>query len=72
MLFMLRCSLCYNFLRSRNELIVKPYILSFQENSALMNSVTNNLDTIPMSIANGSAVPVTSNASCTHAKLKQG
>lgn len=46
--------------------------LDIQENSALMNSVTNNLDTIPMSIANGSAVPVTSNASCTHAKLKQG
>ncbi|KAK8703160.1 hypothetical protein V6N13_021488 [Hibiscus sabdariffa] len=34
--------------------------------------VTNNLDSIPMSTANGSAVPVTSNTSGTLAKFKQG
>ncbi|XWS48080.1 hypothetical protein CRYUN_Cryun13aG0041900 [Craigia yunnanensis] len=46
--------------------------LDIQEHLALRNSVTNNLDSIRMTTANGSAVPVTSNTSGTHAKFKQG
>ena len=40
-----------------------------QEHSALGNKVTNNLGSVPMSTANGSAMPV---ASGTHAEFKQG
>ncbi|XVF50204.1 hypothetical protein PTKIN_Ptkin04bG0077300 [Pterospermum kingtungense] len=46
--------------------------LDIQEHLALRKRVTNNLDTIPMSSANGSAVPGTSDASGTRAKFKQG
>ncbi|XWS60629.1 hypothetical protein CRYUN_Cryun07bG0051700 [Craigia yunnanensis] len=46
--------------------------LDIQEHLALKNRVTNNLDSIPMSSANGSAVPVTSNTSDTHANFNQG
>ncbi|XP_022738696.1 uncharacterized protein LOC111291303 isoform X2 [Durio zibethinus] len=46
--------------------------LDIQEHLALSNRVTNNLDSIPMSTANGLAVPVTSKTSGTHTKFKQG
>ena len=39
-----------------------------QEHLALGNKVINNLDSVPMSTADGSVVPVTSS---THAKFKQ-
>ncbi|XVF09167.1 hypothetical protein REPUB_Repub07fG0068300 [Reevesia pubescens] len=46
--------------------------LDIKEHLALRNRVTNNLDSIPISTANGLALPVTSNTSGTHAKFKQG
>ncbi|XVE57026.1 hypothetical protein DITRI_Ditri04bG0058500 [Diplodiscus trichospermus] len=44
--------------------------LDIQEHLALRSRVTNNLDSIPP--AYGSAVPLTSNTSASHAKFKQG
>ncbi|XP_017973156.1 PREDICTED: uncharacterized protein LOC18604575 [Theobroma cacao] len=46
--------------------------LDIQEHLAISNRVTDNLDSIPLSTANGSAVAVTSNTSGTYAKFKQG
>ena len=43
-----------------------------QEHLALGNKVTNNLNSIPMSTVDGSAMPVTSSTFGTHAKFKQG
>ncbi|XP_022727644.1 uncharacterized protein LOC111283379 isoform X3 [Durio zibethinus] len=45
--------------------------LDIQEHLALRNRVANNLGSIPMSSANGSAVSVASNTSGTHVKFKQ-
>ncbi|KAE8730721.1 hypothetical protein F3Y22_tig00002889pilonHSYRG00003 [Hibiscus syriacus] len=46
--------------------------LDVQQYLAIRSIVTNNLDSVPMSTANGSAVPVTSNASGTLANFIQG
>ncbi|XWS37423.1 hypothetical protein CRYUN_Cryun19dG0041800 [Craigia yunnanensis] len=46
--------------------------LDIQEHLAIRNKVVNSLDGIPMSVGNGSAVPVTSNTSATHVKFIQG
>ncbi|XP_039062565.1 uncharacterized protein LOC120207108 isoform X3 [Hibiscus syriacus] len=46
--------------------------LDVQQHLAIRSVVTRNLDRVPMSTANGSAVPVTSNASGTLANFKQG
>ncbi|GMJ15122.1 hypothetical protein like AT3G47890 [Hibiscus trionum] len=55
-----------------HEAYVDAGNLDVQQHLALRSGVTNNLDSIPMSTAIGSAVPVTSDTSETLAKFKQG
>ncbi|OMO57243.1 Peptidase C19, ubiquitin carboxyl-terminal hydrolase 2 [Corchorus olitorius] len=46
--------------------------LDIQEHLTIRNRVTNNLDSLPLRTANGSAVPVTSDSSGTYAQFNQG